>query len=150
MATNVKGADHILAKLKAIEKSVPKIVLQSVNLEANLVMTDSKKNYVPVDTGTLRSSGQVTVEDRNGIITANLSYGGAASPYALAVHEHPSTSSPRSWKRADKVNFHPANRGPKYLERPLFAALKGMDDRLAERIKKRIDELAAKATGVSE
>lgn len=112
------------------------------------VMARSKNEFVPVDDGPLRASGRVTIDTRGKEIAVVLSYGDNATPYARAIHEHLSGSSPRSWRiaasrggsRTDEpmrrssktgrilsgggtvtagVMFHPAGRGPKYLERPL-------------------------------
>jgi hypothetical protein len=63
-------------------------------------------------------------------VRVRLVYGGPAAAYALPVHEHPSRSSPPSW-RGGGVTFHPAGRGPKYLERPLFEELRTMAQDMA-------------------
>lgn len=52
-----------------------------------------------------------------------MSYGGAASAYAEAIHEHESPSSPPSW-RGKSVNFQQG--GVKYLEKPLKKRANGM------------------------
>lgn len=140
----VKGTDKISRRLKKIAKTFPSIVAQSVFVEAELIMTKSKKDHVPVDLGTLRSSGMVSMNQTwNQYIEAVMSYGGAAAPYALAIHEHPSGHSPPSWQ-GQSIRFSPRGRGPKYLERPLFGALPGMDERIGERVRKRLEKEAAK------
>jgi hypothetical protein len=139
--TTLKGADKMSRKLKAIAKKFPSIVAQSAFVEGELIMTKSKKDHVPVDLGTLRSSGQVTLNQEGRDIEVVMSYGGAAAPYALAIHEHPSESTPPSWKNTT-VTFSPIGRGPKYLERPLMGAVPGMDRRIAERVKKRLEKEA--------
>jgi len=90
---------------------------------AEVVMADSKANYVPVDLGPLKNSGKVFPPERSGRrISVALAFGDAASAYALAVHEHPSDYSPPSWmKNPGAVTFSPSGHGPKYLEKPLFA-----------------------------
>lgn len=65
---------------------------QALKVIAEMIMTESKTNYVPVVTGELRRSGTV----KNPVITTNkvkveLGYGGAAVSYARAVHERPPT-----------------------------------------------------------
>jgi hypothetical protein len=56
------------------------------------VMTDSKENYVPVVDGTLRGSGFVEEPKLKGsTLSVTLGYGGAASEYAVVVHEAPPT-----------------------------------------------------------
>lgn len=57
---------------------------------ATLIMADSKENFVPVETGTLRSSGIVDPPAlEGGRVVISLGYGGPAAKYALAVHENP-------------------------------------------------------------
>ena len=68
---------------------------------------NKSKEYVPVDFGVLRNSGNV----EKPVISAEkievtLSYGGAAAPYALIVHED---MRPKNWSKPGT--------GPKYLEK---------------------------------
>lgn len=148
-----KGIEKMSGKLKKIAANHPDRVAAALRIEGELIMTDSKRNYVPVDLGVLRSSGHVGPVTRGGKMgremSITLSYGGAASAYALAVHEHPSPHSPPSWRkgklggkgggrtgvRLGGVVFNPRGRGPKYLEKPLKKALRGMAARVAKRIK---------------
>jgi len=77
--------------------------------EAQAVLNESKK-IVPVDLGTLKSSGAVSkprVVD--GAVEVEISYGGAASKYALIVHEDPTAN-------------HKPGKTYKYLEIPVMAA----------------------------
>lgn len=108
--------------------------------EGLAIMADSQEHYVPVDEAVLKSSGHVTPpEIVDGEIRTRLSYGGAAKAYALAVHEHLSAHSPRSWRIAEAngrpVQFHPDGHGPKYLERPLLAAMVGFAQRIRARMR---------------
>lgn len=143
MATSfeLKGTRAMQRKIERIARDFPNKVEQSLRVEAELVMTDSKKNFVPVDLGTLRSSGHVGSVERAGRdLSVTLDYGGASAPYALAVHEHPSTHSPPSWEGkavTDISNWSLDGRGPKYLERPLNNALKGMARRIAASLRLR-------------
>ena len=76
--------------------------------EANTVLNESKK-IVPVDTGTLKSSGKVSPPKVvEGAVEVEISYGGAASQYAGIVHEDPTA------KHAPGKTF-------KYLEIPVMA-----------------------------
>ena len=86
-------------------------------------MTDSKTNYVPVDTGNLRNSGTVLPPVMKGkTIEVTLGYGGSATPYAVVVHEYPPT----------------VGQGKnKYLSKPLNKAEKGMATRLATALRSR-------------
>lgn len=57
---------------------------------AEAAMTLSKAVYVPVITGTLRSTGSVgDVAVAAGVLSVEMSYGGPAAPYAAAVHNAP-------------------------------------------------------------
>jgi len=62
---------------------------QGLRLIGEEIMTDAKASAaghgVPVKTGALRASG--TVEQPEPLVV-ELSFGGAAAPYALAVHEN--------------------------------------------------------------
>ena len=60
-----------------------------------------------------------------------MTFGGAAAAYAQAVHEHPSSSSPPSWK-GKIIKFRGGRqRGVKYLERPMRFHSIGMAGRIA-------------------
>jgi len=80
LAKNFKGAQ--LATLSDLESGLTNV--------AEEIMTDSKTNYVPVDTGNLRNSGFVEpVRISSKVVKVRLGFGGAASPYAAMVHEAP-------------------------------------------------------------
>lgn len=120
------GLDGVVGRLKILEEAIPELGPKELYKFANIIMTDAKENYVPVDNGPLRASGMVmepVIEGRN--ISVTMGFGGAAEAYALAVHEHLSDYSPPSWKKAEAsgrgVHFSPAGHGPKYLERPVIA-----------------------------
>lgn len=135
MSFSIRGSKAMQKRLDKIAKQYPDEMERALRIEAELVMTDSKNNYVPVEYGTLRSSGTVHDVERKGKeISVSMSYGGAASAYALTVHEHPSSFDPPSWEAAGEVNFKPRGRGPKYLEMPLREAVKGMAQRIAQRL----------------
>jgi len=90
---------------------------RALAVEAELIMTDSKANYVPVDTGALRASGyvQAPVITRDAV-SVTMGYGGAAAPYALPVHE-------------DLLAVHPTGQA-KYLEVPVHQRARYLGDRL--------------------
>lgn len=81
---------------------------------AETVMTASKRDYVPVDTGALRASGFVeqAVQLPTGAYIS-FGFGGPAAPYAAIVHE-------------DLAAHHPVG-SAKYLEIPLRAHVQGME-----------------------
>lgn len=146
----IKGLDEALRKLHAMPENVKTFVGRGLYVEAERVMTDSKKNYVPVDTGVLRSSGfvklpTVTADE----ISVTLGFGGPAGTgnqgetnkkdcgYAFIVHENPRagktgglppSSSPgaivaRTFGTGRYQRKHYAQVGQwKYLEIPLLAA----------------------------
>lgn len=134
MPSDLKGLDEMKRRLSAIPRDISKRLARAVKLEAEYIMTVSKREYVPVDLGTLRASGKVDapVID-NGYITVGMHFGDAASAYALTIHEHPSPHDPPSWNGVT-VRFKPGDRGPKYLEIPLKAAIPGMNVRIAKAI----------------
>lgn len=133
----LKGGVDLQRKLRAIANRYPGSMEAALTLEAELIMTDAKKNYVPVDDNPLRSSGHVAPPKRVGAslgqgkdIEISLSFGGSSAPYALAVHEHPSEHSPPSWE-GKVITFSPSGTGPKYLEIPFRLARTGMIARLS-------------------
>ncbi len=90
-------------------------------LEAEAVMADSKKNYVPVVSGALRNSGTVKMPTDNGKrVSIEFGYGGPAAPYAAIVHEYP-----KGYGQGKN----------KYLSQPLNAAITGMAQRIASRLR---------------
>ncbi len=126
----MEGLDKLTRRLDKSGKLSAQAMAGPLFTEAELIMTKAKK-LTPVDLGTLRSSGHV----KRPVITRNkakilLGFGGAASAYALAVHEHPSRHSPSSWRGG--VSF--TSGGPKYLERPVKEARKGFGRRVARHL----------------
>ena len=89
----------------------------SLYQSAEVIMTDSKENYVPVKTGNLRATGFVQLpEDDGHQITVTLSYGGPAVDYAVIVHE-------------DLTAHHPHGQA-KYLSTPLEQRLGDVHNKL--------------------
>lgn len=132
MANAKPPDDGISRNLKRIEQRFSTTVIGgALYRQAQRIMAESKERFVPVDLGTLKSSGKVHPPKYSGrTVTVELSYGDAASAYALAVHEHPSRHSPPSWQGA-QITFSPSGTGPKYLERPLMAAVPTLAQELA-------------------
>ena len=140
VTVSLKGDKEFKKILKKLGDNAPKAIGKVLYGEAEEIMGDSKANYVPVapDGGTLRASGHVQLPKIKGSkVTVTMGYGGAASAYALAVHEHLSEHSPRSWKIAESkgtgVHFNVG--GPKYLETPTLEAAKDMPRRLSNGLK---------------
>lgn len=95
---------------------------KSLYESAEMIMADSKENYVPVDQGTLRSTGYVKPPELLSATNAKveLGYGGPAAPYAVAVHENPRAGKTGGVSPSGKPYKHWARTGGwKYLETPI-------------------------------
>lgn len=137
---DIRGDAQMLARLRRIVKEQPKRAKGALYRLGEAIMTDSKNNYVPARDSILKNSGYVDkpkVSDDT--ISVKLAYGGPASDYAIAVHEHLSEHSPPSWRGAEAagrpVQFNPSGRGPKFLETPLLEAANTAADELAKDLK---------------
>lgn len=126
------GLQPMYNRLAAIGRGFGMAVEKALREEAEEIMRQSKATFVPIDNSGLKNSGFVNDVVRNGKdISVVLGFGGTAEAYALAVHEHPSEHSPRSWG-SKKVNFKRG--GPKYLSKPMDAAIPGMDKRISKKV----------------
>ncbi len=102
------------------------------------IMTRSKGEFVPVDFGALKSTGDVSLpeESAGGGVSVTLGYGGPAKTrtrdgkmfvgYAIVVHEN--------------LQAHHPVGGAKYLERPVLEAVGGMEGRLAADLRKELEK----------
>jgi hypothetical protein len=111
-------------KFRYVQKATVSDLADALYLEAELIMTDSKTNFVPVDSGVLRNSGTVqkpTITNQG--VTVVLGYGGPAAEYAVIVHEYP----PNVGQGKNK-----------YLSRPLNKAERGLVSRVTENMKRRV------------
>lgn len=137
LTINIKGLAATKKKAAASKAATHSAAAQALRLEGEEIMARAKDEFVPVNLGNLRASGHVAdVEiEPDGSMAVRLAFGGAAAPYALAVHEHPSPHSPPSWQ-GTVVEFSPPGRGPKYLERPMVEAQAGMAQRIGERMRR--------------
>jgi len=131
MAINVKGKKIILTgdkalirKLQDINRRHPAIIDAALFKTANDIMKDSKENFVPVDTTNLQASGHTELPERKGNkVTVTIGYGGAAAPYALAVHENPRSGKTQGTGPSGQKYKTWAQVGEwKYLETPLIEA----------------------------
>ena len=128
----ITGEKAMIKKLNKLAAKSPIAAAAALTFEAEKIMSKSKRSFVPVDLGTLRASGHVQPPKITALgAEVTMGYGGAAAPYALAIHEHPSQFSPPSWSGG--VNFRLG--GPKYLEIPVNEAAAGMAVRLAASMK---------------
>ena len=140
----LKGIHQMMESLKNATENIRETAAAALFIEGNIEMTESKHRcpLAKVDGGVLRSSGQVSDPIINGNnIKVILSYGGAASDYAIAVHEHLSVHSPYSWRIAelegDGVSWHTPGTGPKFLESVLNESESSMLDRVSVSMKRR-------------
>lgn len=127
MPSYFRGAEQMKAKLRAFQQRFPDRVAAALYQEAQIEMTESKRR-VPVHYGTLRASGTVhrPTRDFRGRVRVALTYGGAAAPYAIYVHEN-----------LDANHDNPPFKGgqAKYLESVLDESRPFMAARIARRLK---------------
>ena len=156
--STIEGTPQLQAALRRAGAAGPQLLGRGLYQEAEGIMTTSKQSHVPVDAGVLKTSGFVRPpEARGAAVSVELGYGGAASAYAVYVHEGtgPAVGRPafmppvdviRAWAKRHGIPEDAAfpiaraigQRGLKplkYLERPLLAAVRGMASRLAARIR---------------
>jgi hypothetical protein len=114
------------------DRSLIPVIQNAMYSEATVVLNESKR-IVPVRFGDLRRSGMVeapkTVGSRT---TIEVTYGGAAAPYALYVHEIP----PNTGGRWGTGNTHKSGKTYKYLEIPANAHR----DKFVQNVLERISE----------
>ena len=145
-AFTLDGSDVMVKRLEKIQRKFPNDMDAAILVEAQAILKDSQDNYVPVETEELKESGEIIATKlQKGIFIAprrslklshrvEVTYGRTGGrDYALAVHEHPSTHSPPTWKgkSASQIKWSKPGTGPKYLERPLRRAQRGMAGRLS-------------------
>ena len=123
MSVTWKGIPEFRRQMATLKNATPREIGRALYEEGQHIMTRSKAEFVPVDTGTLRASGQVRVPQHSGgRVTVELGYGGAASAYALVQHE--------------RTDFHHPVGQAKYLEQPVNEAAAGFGQRIAARIRR--------------
>ncbi len=132
MAIIVQGTDAVIQALKALGPQAENALASTLYEIGEEIMAVSKEQYVPVDTGTLRSTGYVEPPVMvGGVTSVALGYGGPAAPYALSVHENPRAGVTGGVSPKGKPYRHWARVGEwKYLETPW----KEMSGRLVNRL----------------
>lgn len=121
MRFRLKGADKFMQKLGQYDEDALSQLENALQTEAELIMTRSKRDFVPVDQGVLRASGHVKPATRRGSKAyVELGYGGAASDYALVQHE--------------RMDFQHTVGQAKYLEQPVKDAASGFAKRVEQRM----------------
>ena len=122
LSLTIKGQDAMIRRLQEIGKGSPDIIWQAIYEEASEILTTAQQEFVPVDQGILRASGQVSEPTvTNGEASVTISFGGPSAPYALIQHE--------------RLDFNHTVGEAKYLETPLLQATQGMARRLGDRIR---------------
>lgn len=129
----ITGLKEALATVKQLARRYPEAGAFALNRRGEIIMTDSKTNYVPVDEGPLRASGHVVTEKAK--LRTTLGFGGPAGignqgesnkedvGYAVVQHENP--------------NYKHTVGEDKYLEKPLMAAVGTMGKDLAADIREK-------------
>jgi len=109
-----------LKNLGNFNNGLDSIVQEAMFAEATVVLNESKK-IVPYRTRALQTSGKVEKPvAKGGTYSVEVTYGGAAAPYAVYVHEIPKNyNHGRQWK---------------YLETPALAHA----DKFSRKVKERI------------
>lgn len=115
------GQEQVKRFLARVAKKAPDAAGQGLVIIAEEIMATSKRVFVPVRKGILRSSGHVQPVVRRGKdISVDLVYGGAASAYAVVQHENMSY--------VHKIGE------AKYLSKPLNQAVPGIPRKLAAHV----------------
>ena len=85
----VRGAADLTEAMTAAGRNVEGWCAQFLYQKAEEIMTRSKAEFVPVDTGVLRASGRVDVPRKvGGKVRVKMGYGGAAQAYAWIQHQN--------------------------------------------------------------
>jgi hypothetical protein len=126
LSVSISGLDSwgafVAGKLQAAQQAARAAMYQL----GEEIMAESKR-LVPVDLGTLRSTGIVELPvERGGAVVVVLGYGGPAAPYALVQHE-------------DLSLKHPEGGQAKYLEQPFLALAPTLTDRVAAAVRKAVE-----------
>lgn len=119
------GVNHLREVLGRLGEEADEELGKELYDEALEAFAESQRQ-VPRDTGVLANSGQVGEPEHHGHeTTVDISYGGAASAYALIVHENLDANHPHGGKA-------------KYLEDPVNDRVDGMAERIATRLEERL------------
>jgi hypothetical protein len=127
----LEGMDAVLSALKQLDTEAAPALREALYTDA-LELGSEASELVPRDTGTLAASQTVTSEIDGTTITATVAYGGAASAYALSVHENPRSGQTGGVSPQGKKYKHWATVGQwKYLENPFKRRTAGFTARVA-------------------
>lgn len=130
--------DRVSRQLRLHAKKNPKWTAEFQYLEMEQVMTEAKR-ITPVDRGYLRASGHVRLPKvRAKRVSIVMGFGGPSAPYAFIVHETPP---PGLGGPGQRTARHRAPTQWKFLEVPFNARKKGMLERHAEFLLKKMQSL---------
>lgn len=115
----LQGDVALLERLELAQANAPKDLSAAMYKEGSYILRKSVE-VVPVDFGVLRGSATITLPKTKGtMIELTFGYGGAASAYALAIHENPRAGKTGGVSPSGQPYSHWAKTGGwKYLERP--------------------------------
>jgi hypothetical protein len=129
----LKGVPEFTNSVKLLAAAFPRAARKGLYMGLEFVMTDSKRNYVPVKDGILRASGFILMHKTK--ISAEIGFGGPAGNgnmggetnavdvgYAAVQHEN--------------LDFQHKVGEAKFLERPLFAGIPMIGQVISETIRK--------------
>lgn len=126
--TNVEGVQRIQQSFKAMPEALRAVLGQELFWEAQEAYLKSQE-LVPVDTGTLKSSGTVVGPvDEGDTLSVTIGYGGAAGEYAVYVHE-------------DLEASHLAPTQAKFLEAAIIEQSRLMGRRISEVVRNTLGKM---------
>ena len=122
----MEGLDRLLRMCVVAGKDAAPKVAQALNEEAQLIFKQSQDEVPVGETGNLQGSGVLELAKVNGrSVEVEIYYGGAAAPYAAAVHEMPETT---NWTK-------PGSK-PRYLSDPVEQHKSDLIDRVSDRLER--------------
>ncbi len=127
ISMQVIGLRETLATLDKLGSRAPQAAGRLIkNFADTQVVKPAKEDYVPVDTGNLKSSIRASEPVVQGTsVSVTVSAGGPAAPYALSVHENPRAGKTGGLSPQGRKYKHWAKVGQwKYLETPALMAAK--------------------------
>lgn len=131
------GVKELRRAITDAGKKGPRLLARALRADANLMMNASV-GQVPVDFGVLRASHVVERPVvRGSMIEVRFGYGGAASKYALAVHENPRAGHTGGVSQSGQPYRRFARTGSwKFLENPVNRLMPSSPARMAALIER--------------
>jgi hypothetical protein len=87
MPIQIKGVEAALKAIKGVAKDTGIKIADGLQ-DAAQILYDKSQELVPVDSGRLKASGQITSNNKKGLgAELTVDYGGPEAPYAFIVHE---------------------------------------------------------------